>query len=601
MKRIGLVALIALWAGVQPQRVSAQTLSLEQLTHCGVVLPPTQVAIPAPGVAKKPTPVIIVGGTMASELVYLGLQDRLRRAGYTVQFYPLPGNGLININEGAKPLKCVVNDVLAVTGAKKVHLIGHSQGVTVARTYVFREKAEDKVETFISLAGPHQGTQVVSGTFLQYPLPTMLGCYPNNPLRPPPCDQLAVGSALLNEIANRPANDPIRYTNFITTDDDWVVPYTNGFMKSNCNRTNAAGEQIECNIHLQKYCPNLLVDHIAMPNDSVVWRGIQSALENRKIELGCGTMANAPSNLECESTEVRVPASSTVTAPYPRAVARIPGDKKSQGFVRVGGSCEVSRTGTGSVHAAVMVENMPDGEDGWVCKAADPALIPNPAWARATVTYCRTAPKEVPSERLLCKVFTQRSAPRVNPSATVELTPALAKEGYLAVSGGCATSHAGAGSTHAENIVTSARLWNGLGWSCQAADPPNHGQSATVTAAVVACRVDMSTADRATFTEPPALQCHLAQGPLGKGTTSATAPYPSSVAKSPSPDRRILGGECKVSYAGHGSTHAEFMVKNGIHGIDGWGCFAADPPLIPNAGTAQANVITCKVRQGTKK
>jgi hypothetical protein len=73
------------------------------------------------------------------------------------------------------------------------------------------------------------------------------------------------------------------------------------------------------------------------------------------------------------------------------------------------------------------------------------------------------------------------------------------------------------------------------------------------------------------------------------------------VAKLLDPASRIFGGECNVSYAGHGSVHAEFMLKNGIHGLDGWACQAGDPPLLLNPGTAQASILTCNVTAGRKK
>jgi hypothetical protein len=120
----------------------------------------------------------------------------------------------------------------------------------------------------------------------------------------------------------------------------------------------------------------------------------------------------------------------------------------------------------------------------------------------------------------------------------------------------------------------------------------NNGQDATVTATLVACRVDLSPADKAHFTQPPALQRQVT-----RTSPSNLQSYPQSLAKVPNPIDKIFGGECALSYAGHGSVHAEFMVQNGFYGVDAWAA-GADPPFIPNPDIAQASVITCNVPPG---
>ena len=304
-------------------------------------------------------------------------------------------------------------------------------------------------------------------------------------------------------------------------------------------------------------------------------------------------MVDAPPDIECETAEAKFPA--TGLASYPRAVVRVPLGKLQQGFVRVGGGCEVSRAGRDSVHAEVMVQSMPDGTDGWACKGADPANIANPAWARATINYCRTKPSGLtPSMRLSCTTASQRSALGHYPLATVELAPALVSAGYSVVSGGCESSYAGNGSIHAENIVTSSRTPSSTGWQCQAADPPNIAQDATVTALLVACRVELSSVDQARFPQrQPVLACNK-----NRVGFSPVQTYPQSLAHPMTTDR-IFGGECLLTYGlGHGSVHAEFMVESGFHGLETWACFGADPPGIPNPGTAQAGAIGCSIQPG---
>lgn len=302
MKRFSTIALLLLCLAAMfaPRGAAAQSA-------CDPFLPPFLAAHPTAGNSLKPLPVVIAGGTLAGELLYLLLEERLRNEGYAVQFFPLPQGGTIDIPTGAGTLACVVDEVLARTGAAKVHLIGHSQGALMGRTYIKYWNAEDKVESMISLAGPHQGTEVVSGSFLQYPLPSLLGCFGG--ALSAPCQQMAENSPLIQDVNDRPANDPIYYTNFVTTDDAWVIPYTNGFMPYDCDKTSAQGQLLKCNVHIQAYCPNLLLppDHVTLPSDLNVWYGIRTALLHQPIDLGCGLPQSNPTNLECESTELRFP------------------------------------------------------------------------------------------------------------------------------------------------------------------------------------------------------------------------------------------------------------------------------------------------------
>jgi pimeloyl-ACP methyl ester carboxylesterase len=300
-----------------------------------------------------------------------------------------------------------------------------------------------------------------------------------------------------------------------------------------------------------------------------------------------GSTAAAQVTFDCQTTQEKAPASGLVA--NPKAVATVPLDKQKLGYVRVGGGCEVSRFGFDSVHAGVMVQNAPDGEHGWRCKGADPAFVSNPAWAKASVTYCKASDPSVSSLRLQCTTLSKKTGPSRNPAAEVSLTQALIDDGYTVVSGGCDSSHAGNGSIHAENVVVSKPSLNGKGWLCQAADPPNHGQDATVEASLVACKVAVTDPAQAAVLSPkPVLQCSVTQG-----TKSPVATYPKAYAKASS--GKVLGGGCELSYAGNGSVHAEFMVQHGPQPDGAWACLAADPPAIPNPGTAQASVVSCNI------
>lgn len=250
-----------------------------------------------PVAAQAPSaknPVLIVGGTVAPEIHYLILEGRLRGEGYTVEFFELPGGGKIDIPTSAMALRQRIRELRKRFPNRKIDLITHSQGGIVAKTYLNLIHTDpsagatdkDAIESVVNIGTPHQGTDLsdpltdlVSG---------LIGCK-STPL-PPPCVQLKIGSPLLQKIIARPKPDPIYYTNFVSENDKWVTPYMNGIMKECVDRKNAAGEVLSCNIIIQKQCPGRFVEHLAMVNDAVVYTGIRSALQHRKIALNCGAI-----------------------------------------------------------------------------------------------------------------------------------------------------------------------------------------------------------------------------------------------------------------------------------------------------------------------
>jgi pimeloyl-ACP methyl ester carboxylesterase len=224
-------------------------------------------------------PVLIVGGTYAAEMLYWILESRLDKDGYTYRFFELPSHGTLDINASADKLKETVDAFLRETGASKLHLIGHSQGGIVARTYIHRHAGQNTVESMISLASPHKGTK-----FVETDAAKLLGC-PGAP----PCEQMKVGSPLIQQINNRPPGDLIYYTNFVTNNDSFVTPLMNGTMDG-CDRIGQGGETLSCNVHIQQSCPNRFIEHIGLAFDATVYNGIQQALVHQKIVLNCNAL-----------------------------------------------------------------------------------------------------------------------------------------------------------------------------------------------------------------------------------------------------------------------------------------------------------------------
>lgn len=103
-------------------------------------------------------PVLLVHGYGCSRGIWRTQRARLEAAGHVVATITLsPPFG--HIDEMVPLLARRIDDVLAQTGASQLVLIGHSMGGLVCRDYL-AVAGGDKVATLITLATPHQGSQL---------------------------------------------------------------------------------------------------------------------------------------------------------------------------------------------------------------------------------------------------------------------------------------------------------------------------------------------------------------------------------------------------------------------------------------------------------
>jgi triacylglycerol lipase len=104
------------------------------------------------------TPIILLHGYFHNRSGFLVMRRAFRRHGFRHVFtmnYNVIGH---DVEELAAQLKGYVENVLNRTGATRVHLVGHSLGGLVARTYVQEAGGDERVHTCITLGTPHQGT-----------------------------------------------------------------------------------------------------------------------------------------------------------------------------------------------------------------------------------------------------------------------------------------------------------------------------------------------------------------------------------------------------------------------------------------------------------
>lgn len=221
--------------------------------------------------AEHPYPVILVPGTFESMAKnWSTLSPYLKSKGYCV-FALNYGetNGVYAtapVTESAKELAPFVDAVRASTGAKKVDLVGHSQGGMMPRYYMGFLGGAKNVHHLVGIAPSNHGTEgviVPPPGFIPPADYTGLGCAA--------CADQQAGSAFmqqLNSIGDTVAGPS--YTVLSTVYDEVVIPYNSQFLSGPARQVT--------NITIQDKCPADVFEHDQTPNDPVVHQFVAHAL-----------------------------------------------------------------------------------------------------------------------------------------------------------------------------------------------------------------------------------------------------------------------------------------------------------------------------------
>lgn len=201
------VALTALHLAAYPLGVAAAELSQEPG-------PLPKHARPHPALETDPEhadiPVLLVHGWVHNRSAFLGMTRALRRAG----FHHVHGLNYNPMREGipeiAKMLAVEVDRVLAVTGAPRCMVVGHSMGGIVARYYVQALGGHRSVDTVITLGSPHRGT---------YTAQLGLG---------PAARQLQPRTQLMRTLEETARPSGVRWISYYADLDLMVMPAVNG-------------------------------------------------------------------------------------------------------------------------------------------------------------------------------------------------------------------------------------------------------------------------------------------------------------------------------------------------------------------------------------
>ncbi len=112
---------------------------------------------------QQRNPVLLIHGIDDTEAVFYRMAAQLKLQGWSVHSLNLvPNNGDVGLDELAKQ----VADYVTATFAPEQHLdlVGFSMGGIVSRYYVQRLGGINRVQRFITISSPHNGTVVAYGS-----------------------------------------------------------------------------------------------------------------------------------------------------------------------------------------------------------------------------------------------------------------------------------------------------------------------------------------------------------------------------------------------------------------------------------------------------
>lgn len=233
--------------------------------------------------AAHPNPVVLVHGLSANMAEnWQTISPALASQGYCVfaltygldprtRGWPYRPGGVIPMEQSAEELKAFVERVRRATGARKVDIVGHSEGSLMPNYYVKFLGGAKHVARYVGMTPLWQGTNVggagmlygmgkASGSSAAFSAQAQQVCGS--------CPQFAQNSEFLDRMNAGGARVPgVTYTMLMTRHDELVVPYTSGIM---------AGAT---NIVVQDVCPADTVGHGWLAFDPVGVRLVMNALD----------------------------------------------------------------------------------------------------------------------------------------------------------------------------------------------------------------------------------------------------------------------------------------------------------------------------------
>lgn len=235
--------------------------------------------------AAHPDPVVLVHGTAGGGQTNWGAYvPMLKNAGFCVfslTYGAIPGapwplnqlGGAQPLEKSAAQLKVFIDKVLAGTGAKKVDIVGHSQGTMMPDYYAKFLGGADKIGKYVSIAPLWRGSggdssRAINAFAARLGIPDTAVPLFNS------VGQMNTGSTFLTHLwaGGTPYVRGIDYTNISTRYDEAVIPYTSGQVPG------PAGTSVR-NIVVQDTCAQDYSDHMAIAGSRRTAYMVHNALD----------------------------------------------------------------------------------------------------------------------------------------------------------------------------------------------------------------------------------------------------------------------------------------------------------------------------------
>lgn len=236
---------------------------------------------------RRPHPVVLVHGLMANRTVnFSTISPFLANAGYcvfaltygtreSVDYGIYQPGGLTRMQRSARELMRFVARVRRATGARKVDIVGHSQGSLMPNWYVKFLGGARHVHDYVGITPLWDGTnpaglatldQVTRPIWQSLDLPPLH--YDLVATFCESCRQFLAGSRFMRRMSSGggPRVAGIDYTMIITRNDELVVPYTSGWMDGARNHI------------VQRECALDQSEHLSIAFDPVTTGLIRNAL-----------------------------------------------------------------------------------------------------------------------------------------------------------------------------------------------------------------------------------------------------------------------------------------------------------------------------------
>lgn len=236
---------------------------------------------------EHPNPVILLNATVTAQWGYTAGAPFLANNGYCVFTFnygnvtPIPSfplQGIDDIEKSAREVAGKIDAIMRTTGAKKVDLVGWSQGGGLLPHYYIDFLGGDtKVDKAIGIAPGNHGSTGDMLIYARYFLPPVGPfLYDVFASLMPAIAQQAQYSELVQKVYGNGDTTPgPHYTTIVSKYDEIATPFTNQFLTEGPDVTN---------ILLQEDCPQDLSEHLSTVYSERTWRHVKNALTPAEAE-----------------------------------------------------------------------------------------------------------------------------------------------------------------------------------------------------------------------------------------------------------------------------------------------------------------------------